>query len=60
MSTCQKELSDFSAEKQIFDLASLLQYLSAAANNLCISHLVFLWPVLYMDVWRCTLMSIVQ
>lgn len=33
MSSCQKQLSDFSAEKQIFDPASLLRYLSAAADN---------------------------
>ncbi len=33
-STCQMELSDFNAGKQIFDLASLLRYLSAAVANL--------------------------
>ncbi len=37
MSPCQKELSDSSAEKQIFDLASLLWYLSAAVANLSVS-----------------------
>lgn len=53
MLSCQKELSDFSAEKQIFDPASLLRYLSAAADNPSASpsfHLTFFGARAYVFV----------